>query len=112
MREKTKGTPRKRPYDVKRKLARAGVKYDICDGTFESPTKGTCIFGAYMKEKGLEAKSTNVPQVAKMLGLSTSEAWAVINGFDDDEGTEKNFISPSLHRWFDVGQELRDAFLR
>ena len=105
MREKTKGTPRKRPYDVKRKLERAAkkVRPKIC-GMFYSVVDGKteyCLLGAYNKVHGEDI--CNLSKAASRLGLSVAEVWAITRGFD---GQPVYGYEP----WYKIGADFREEY--
>ena len=98
----TKGTPRKRPYDVKRKLARAAAKVpglvrrDFGTGRTDGKC---CVIGAYNKAHGRHEQA--VTAAAEALGLETSEVWSIICGFDGERYDDN---------WGRIGEELAREF--
>lgn len=109
----TKGTPRKRPYDVKRKLVRAierakakGIRVisrgfgDIheYEGVYEVETCG-CAVSCYLDGRPA-VKGYLVGDAASDLGLEAGEVEELICGFDA-------YSENKTSKWYKVGQELR-----
>lgn len=100
---KTKGTPRKRPYDVKRKLERAIARFkkqgkrlvwgcfgDIreANGKWEVPAAGCgCAISAYLDGKpvGDMFAPDFCKDAADSLGLTTGEVRDLWRGFDQPD---------------------------
>lgn len=120
-----KGTPRKRPYDVKRKLRAAGRRdaemqrlitrewgpLRVEDGVYTCDSAGRCLVSAYLVGKPAETEDL-VTDAGKHLGLDREEVWEIIHGYDcEPVRVARRRIAFSNPRWFDIGVQLREELL-
>ena len=114
MTKTTKGTPRKRPYDVKRKLERAidrvkkngltlttGLWGLFSDGEKWCATSGgrVCALGAYLA--GRPSTGSLMADACAGLGLADEDVCDIVFGFDNTYSSRESDI------WYKLGQELR-----
>lgn len=120
-----RGTPRKRPYDVKRKLVRAVARDKklenlIVTGTFGNlggdlgetwrcESRGRCLISSYLVGRPKTTYDVSTA-AAEGLGLNPIEVESIIVGFDTvpgDAERERYLYHFGREKWFDLGHELR-----